>query len=98
MKPDRTAKLGDTLSELMERRISPQQARFGQVAELWDQLLPAELGLHCKIIDISGGQLKVKVDSPVYANELRWCSSDLLEEIQLKCPRARIKEIKFVVG
>jgi predicted nucleic acid-binding Zn ribbon protein len=96
--PDRATRLGDILSELMENRISPQQARFGTLAELWGELLPAELRWHCKLADISGGQLKVVVDSPSYANELRWCSSELLDELQRQFPRAKIKGIKFVVG
>ncbi len=95
---NRTAKLGDAVKQLMENRISPQQARFGPIAELWSQLLPAELCRHCKLADLSGGQLKVLVDSPTHLCELQWCSSQLLEELQQQCPRARIREIKFTVG
>jgi len=98
IKRDSTTKLGDVLSELIEGRISPQQVRFGPVAELWSELLPAELVRHCEIADISGGQLTVRVDSPAHANELRWCSPELLEQIQRRCPRARIKAIKVVSG
>ena len=95
---NRTAKLGDTVKQLMENQISPQQARFGPIAELWSQLLPAELHRHCKLADISGGQFKVLVDSPTHLYELQLCSSQLLEELQQQCPRARIKKIKFAVG
>lgn len=94
----RTERLGNTLSKLMERKIQPQRARFEQVDELWSQLLPAELGRHCEITDISSGQLKVLVDSPSHANELRWCSTEITAELQRQCPRARIKEIKIIVG
>jgi len=94
----RTARLGDILSELMEQQISPQQARFGSIIELWSQLLPPELHRHCRIADISGGQLKVLVDSPSYMYELRLCSSALLGELQRQCPRARIRKIKFTIG
>lgn len=97
-KPDRTVRLGDTINQLMENRISPQQARFSTVAELWSQLLPAGLRRHCEIMDISGGQLKVLVDLPPYMHELRLCSSELLKELQQQCPRAQIRKIKFVVG
>ncbi len=97
-RPNRTARLGDTIRQLMDNQVSPQQARFGPVAELWGQLLPAELQRHCKIVALQGGQLKVQVDSPSYANELRWCCSELLEQIQQQCPRAKIKGIKFIVG
>jgi predicted nucleic acid-binding Zn ribbon protein len=95
---DKAVRLGDVTRELMENRISPQQARFGPIAELWNQLLPAELCRHCKIAGISGGQLKVLVDLPAYMYELQLCSSELLTELRRQCPRAHIKKIKFVVG
>ena len=95
---DRAVRLGDVTRELMENRISPQQARFALIAELWSQLLPDELRRHCKIGGISGGQLKVLVDLPVYMHELQLCSTELLSELQQQCPRAHIKKIKFVVG
>ena len=82
----------------MEKRISPQQARFSQVVEVFSRLLPAELHGHCEIIDISGGQLKVKVDSPSYMYELQLCNSELLKELKWQCPKARLTKIKFVVG
>jgi len=97
-KPVTAARLSDILMGLMDNRISPKQARFGPVAELWDQLLPEELHRHCRIADISNGQLKVLVDSPSYLHELRLCSLELLERLQRQCPRARIKKIKCLIG
>ena len=97
-KSDRTVRLGDAVQQFLAEQVSPRQARFGAVAELWSQLLPAELCRHCEIVDISGGQLKVRVDSPAYKYELQLCSSELLEELQQQCPRARLTKIKFVVA
>jgi hypothetical protein len=92
------ANLGKVARQLMDERISPQQARFSEVAEVWSRLLPVELCGHCEIIDISGGQLKVQVDSPSYMYELQLCSSELLNELQWQCPKARLTKIKFVIG
>lgn len=92
------ARLGDITKELMENRISPQQAKFGSIPEIWNQLLPEELRRHCNIDGISGGRLKVLVDLPAYKYELQLCSSELLSELQQQCPRAHIKKIQFVVG
>ena len=90
--------LGDVLSELIENRVSPQQIRFGLIAEAWSQLLPAELYQHCRIVDISSGRLKVLADSPSYMYELQLLSCELLKELARQYPRARIKEIKVAVG
>jgi predicted nucleic acid-binding Zn ribbon protein len=90
--------LGDVLSGLMENRVSPQQIRFGLIAEAWSQLLPAELCQHCRIAGISGSRLKVFTDSPSYMYELQLLSCELLKELARQCPQARIQEIKFAVG
>ena len=97
-KSDRTVRLGDAVQQLMDEHISPRQARFGAVAELWGRLLPVELCRHCEIVDISGGQLIVRVDSPAYKYELQLCSPELLEALQQQCPKARLTKIKFVVA
>jgi predicted nucleic acid-binding Zn ribbon protein len=97
-RPDRTVGLGQAAQQLMDEQISPRQARFGAVLEVWSRLLPAELARHCEIVDISAGQLKVKVDSPAYTYELQLCSSELLREFQQQCPKSRLTKIKFVVA
>ena len=93
---DRTAKVGDVAQTFVTRWVSPRQARFGALIEVWNQLIPAELCKHCEIADVSSGQLKVKVDCPTYKYELQLCSSELLKELKQQCPKARLTEIKFV--
>lgn len=91
-------RLGEVASAFLERSVLPLQGRFGAVAEVWGELLPAQLGQHCRIDDVRCGRLRVVVDCPTYANELRWCGAELVKELSQRCPQARIKEIKFVVG
>jgi len=86
--------LGQVAQKLLDERISPQQAKFSQVDEVWSELLPAGLQQHCEIVGLSGGQLDVKVDSPSYVYELQTCSSELLAELQRQCPRVRLTKIK----
>jgi hypothetical protein len=97
-KRDRTIRLNEAVDQLFGEHISPRQARYGAVVELWRQILPVELRRHCEITDISGGQLTVRVDSPSYKYELHLCSSEILKEMQRKCPKLRITKIKFIVA
>ena len=92
-----SVRLGDVARELMKDQISPRQARFGSIPDVWSRLLPEELRRHCKIDGISAGRLKVLVDLPAYKYELQLCSFHLLSELQQQCPRANIKKIQFVV-
>jgi predicted nucleic acid-binding Zn ribbon protein len=91
-------RLGDAAAELLEQRIARCHATFAAITELWEQLLPVELSEHCRIVDVSSGRLTVMADSASYASELRWCRSELLEGLQQRCPKARIKGIKVSVG
>lgn len=97
-KSDSTVRLGEVVQQLMAEQISPRHEKFDAVAEVWRQMLPAELCRHCEITGISGGRLKVQVDSPSYMYELQLCSSELLEELQRQCPKVRLTKIKFVVA
>ena len=97
LKADRTVRLGDVFMPVMENCVA-QQLLYESVIGMWDRLLPANLRQHCKITYISGGQLKVAVDSSSYIYELQLCSSEILKELQKKCPQAHIKKIKFVAG
>ena len=94
--PDRITSIGEAAEQFMDERISPRQKRYGAVIEIWRQVLPEELCRHCEIIDISGGQLTVRADSPSYKYELHLCSSEILKELQRQCPRVRLTKIKLI--
>ncbi|MHC4456178.1 MAG: DciA family protein [Planctomycetota bacterium] len=97
-RPTGPVRLGDALKEIMEGRIGPQQVRFEKVSGAWRNLLPTELYEHCRIAGISAGCLEVIVDSPSHLYELKLSASELLFELQQRCPRVRIKKIKFTLG
>jgi hypothetical protein len=97
-KQDPTTKLGDVIKQFVESNIEPKHKKSSPLMELWNKILPEEQRRHCKIDSISGGLMKVKVDSPSYLSELQWSSGDLLAKIKEQCPAARIKKIKFTVG
>ena len=37
-------------------------------------------------------------DSPAYANELRWCSDEIIQQLQIHCPGAKIKKINVTIA
>ncbi|MBN1804715.1 MAG: DUF721 domain-containing protein [Sedimentisphaerales bacterium] len=93
-----TTQLFDVAQKFLTEQVSPKQKKFGELAEIWSQLLPEELCRHCEIVGISGGKLKVGIDSPAYKYEIQLCSAELLKELQQHCPKARLTEIKFVLS
>jgi hypothetical protein len=95
---NKAVNLSQALKELLDKRISKRQDRFGKLLHIWQEILPPGLYKHCRISNVENGILKVKTDSPVYSNELKWASSDLLRELKRKCPKARIRKIKCTIG
>ncbi len=95
--PKTAVKLSDLVDELMDKQFGPQQLRLARIAGQWERLLPAELASHCRITGLSAGRLTVQTDLPVYRHELQMCGTELLNQLQLNCPREKIKEIKFVL-
>ena len=96
-KQEDAVRLGDVVGRMVEGK-SRQQKRYGKILEVWNQLLSGTLLEHCRIVDIQGGVLKVQVDSVIYRQELEWCRTELLQEIQRRCGRFRVEEIKIVSG
>ena len=94
--PDRIIMIGEAVEQFIGQEVSPKQKRYGAVLEAWNHALPEELSRHCEIIDISGGQLTIQIDSPSYKYELHLCSSEILKELQKKCPRIRLTKIKLI--
>lgn len=90
--------IGDAAKKYFEKNISPQHDKTSGLADIWNALIPAQMQKHCRIDILKGAQLKVIVDSPPYLHELRLCSSMLLEQLKKQCPKAKIKDIKFVIG
>ncbi|MFH1614730.1 MAG: DUF721 domain-containing protein [Planctomycetota bacterium] len=78
--------------------IAPVQGRFTRVIEVWESLLPRELSKHCRLAGISAGTLDILVSSPVYLYEINLCRDELLQQLQSRCPKARITGIRLSVG
>jgi hypothetical protein len=93
--------LADALVRMMEPRrtgISQRYEAASRLSEAWAQLLPAEMVLHCRVVDLSAGQLTVEVDSPSYVYELRISSNQLVEHLRRECPEAKLRAMKIVLA
>jgi len=96
--PFETVRLADSVQQLVQKQIQPARRVFVDVTECWDNLLPEELRRHCRIVQISNGNVKVQAESPSYLYELKLTGPEILEHMQSCCPSARIKKIDFVLG
>ena len=95
-KTDQTSiRLDGLVKTLMEQHIKPVQLRKDLVREAWLHMIPGGLAPHCWIKAVSGGELEVGVDSPVYLYELKVCAEELLKALQAQVPQAGLRKIKL---
>ncbi len=92
------AKLAEAVSQFFEKQVAPRQKKYGSLPQVWSQLLPPQLAGHCQLLDASGGQLKVQVESPSYRHELQMIGYEIIDKLNYLCPRAKIKKLKIIVG
>jgi len=90
-------RLGEAVTELMERSVTPGYRRFVLLQQAWVELVPAAIAEHTRLADYSGGLLTVSVDSPAYMYELQLCRAELLQALRGHCGRLKPNRIRFVV-
>ncbi len=51
------------------------------VHERWDEVVGGEVSPHAKPLRITGGRLQIAVDSPGWANHLKWSEADIVTRL-----------------
>jgi hypothetical protein len=72
-------------SQLLEQAKLPILERARQLSRLDQavlQLLPAELGQHCKVLNLRNKTLILATPSPAWAGRLRFAVPDLLKQLK----------------
>jgi hypothetical protein len=94
----RIGSLGETVSRLMKKTLSKRVRQLGQIAEVWDDLIPPNLRDHTALDTFVRGTLTVMVDSASHRYQLQnQIRSGLQKSIQARCS-ATIQRIKLVPG
>ena len=90
-------RLGDRIDGFLKNR-RPCFEKNTAVIDALNELLSEAFMEHSSVLEISGGTLKLQVDSGPYMHELRLMSGEMLKRLQQQCPRSGIKKITLVPG
>lgn len=88
------------IGEILDKYIKSGLRRHrkqGRVVELWEEILPAELARHSRMVSLLRGVLKAEVEAGPYMFEMQNIRQALLEQIQQSCPGAGVNSIKLIV-
>ncbi len=85
-------------SQILNRAALPILQRAGKLVRLEQavlQLLPADLGAHCKVVNLKQEILILATTSPAWAGRLRFATTDLIRQLkhqhQLEVRRIEVK-------
>ena len=95
---DRAVLLSQPLSAFMKHTLAKRVRQLGQLAEIWDDLVPEPIRDHTALDKLHQGILTVLVDSPAHRFQLRTLLDGGLErEIRTRFPGA-LNKIRVVPG
>ena len=82
LKPDRSeaepTRLGDSLDRVAKRLGAPNSRSLGAVFGHWDDIVGPVVAAHARPVSLRDGVLRVEVDEPGWATQLRYLAPDIL--------------------
>jgi hypothetical protein len=97
--PRESPLLGGEVVQFFKQSVQKRQAKFGRIAQCWEQLVPAALAEHCALESLHRGSLTVLVDSSSHLYELKQMLLDGLEnQMKLTCLSAGLKKVMLKPG
>jgi len=88
-------KLGASVQGYLAQR-GGELIKNASIVDDWHRILPIHLHEACSLESISGGVIRVAVDSGPYMHELGMLSEELVQCLGQMHPRARVRKIKLV--
>ncbi len=89
---------GDLLSRLISRRGFTQDQFNEALQQVWQAAAGPQFAGKTQATVIRRGVLEVLVDSSPAMQQLAFCKSKLLKQLQTELPDAQIRSIRFKVG
>lgn len=95
---DRFAHLSQPLAFLMKHHFQKRVRQLGQLAKIWDDIVPESINDHTALESLNAGVLTVMVDSAAHRFQLHsLLEGGLRRQIQERFPGA-INKVKLVPG
>jgi predicted nucleic acid-binding Zn ribbon protein len=90
--------LSQPLTALMKHTLEPRVRRLGQLAEIWDRLVPEMLAEHTALEGLHNGVLTVMVDTAPARFQLNsLLKSGLQKQLQEEFP-GTLRRVKLIPG
>ncbi len=88
-----TVTIGNAVEKLLKKFQIEKPVKQRQALFIWDEIVGEAIARHTQAEDVKYDKLFIKVDSPVWRNELIFRREDILNMINRRLGNVKIKEI-----
>lgn len=71
-------RVGESLDRIARRLGAPGARALGSVFGHWDEIVGASVAVHSRPVSLRSGVLRVEVDEPGWATQLRYLAPDIV--------------------
>lgn len=90
--------IGSVLGDMVSRQGWASRLQAGAVFAQWRQICGEDVAAHCEPVRLAGGILVLRVESQIWATQLRYCVPDITRNIQTLLGGDPIRDVRIVVG
>ena len=90
--------LSGELSRITRRAGWSERLGAAQVAAAWADIVGEDLTAHCEPVRLAGRVLTVRAASPVWATQLRYLTTQLVERTDAVLGAGSVREVNITVG
>lgn len=88
-------KIDTRLKRVLRRLNLEYEILSRKILDFWPEVVGEKVSLHTEAEKVKDGILFVRVDNPVWSNELRFYKNDYIKKLNEKVEKKIIKEIQF---
>lgn len=81
-----------------EKTLKVKEKKASPLVAAWKEVVPDGFKEYCKIQKVERGVMMVTVSDGAFLFQLQTMKKELIDEIQSRCKRVKLKDIKFVIG
>jgi predicted nucleic acid-binding Zn ribbon protein len=86
-------RLSESLERLVRSMGAPSVSALERIFGHWEAVVGEELAAHSRPLKLDGDQLTVAVDDGVWASQLRWMTTEVLQALDREAGEGTVKEL-----
>ena len=88
--------IGGTIKKLLKKEGLENEINQQKAIDLWEEVVGKKIKENTEPIEVQFGVMIVKVKSSVWKQELQFQKDDIIESLNRKLIKTKIKDLRFI--